>query len=224
MHCVSVFRLDFFSIWVSLVAQLVKNPPAKQEPLIWFLGQEDPWRRQWQPTSVFLPGESHGERLVVGIQLTKSCLTLCDPMDWSTPGFPVLHHLLELAQTHVHWVSDAIQPSHPLSSPSPPAFNLSQHQGLFKLVSSSHQVAKVLELQLQHKFFQWIFKIDWFDLCAVQETLKSLLQHHRGAWQATIHRVAKISSSVYMSIPIYQFIPLTCQSLGSHKFTFYICT
>ena len=81
--------------------------------------------------------------------VTLSCLPLCNPMDCSTPGFPVLHHLLELAQTHVYRVGDAIQPSHPLPSPSPPAFNLSQHQGLF-WVSSSHQVAKVLELQLQH--------------------------------------------------------------------------
>ena len=75
-------------------------------------------------------------------------------MDRSMPGFPVLHYLLEFAQTHVHLVSDAIHPSHPLSSPSPPTFNLSQHQGLFKLVSSSHQVAKVLEFQLQHQSFQ----------------------------------------------------------------------
>ena len=83
-------------------------------------------------------------------------------MDCSTPGFPVYHQLLELAQTHVHWVGDAIQPSHPLSSPSPPAFNLSQHQGLFQWVSSLDQVAKVLELQLQHQSFQWIFRIDWY--------------------------------------------------------------
>ena len=79
--------------------------------------------------------------------VTQSCLTLCLPMDCSTPGLPVHHQLPELAQTHVHWVSDAIQPSHPLSSPSPPAFNLSQHQGLFKWVSFLHQVAKVLEFQ-----------------------------------------------------------------------------
>ena len=78
-----------------------------------------------------------------------SCLTLCDPMNCSTPGFPVLHQLTELAQTHVHRGNDAIQPSHPLSSPSPPAFNLSQNQGLFKYIKSWHQVAKVLELQYQ---------------------------------------------------------------------------
>ena len=76
-------------------------------------------------------------------------LTLCNPMNCSTPGFPVLYHFPEVVQIHVHWVSDAIQPSHPLSSPSPPAFSLFQHQGLFQWVSSSHQVAKVLELQHQ---------------------------------------------------------------------------
>ena len=80
--------------------------------------------------------------------VAQSCLTLCDPTDCSIPGFSVLHHLLELVQIHVHWVSGAIQPSHPLLSPSPHALNLSQHQGLFKWVSSSHQVAKVLGLQL----------------------------------------------------------------------------
>ena len=79
--------------------------------------------------------------------------TLCDPRDWSTSGFPVFHQLPELAQTHVHRVDDAFQPSHPLSSPSPPAFSLSQHQGLFQWVSSLHQVAKILELQLQHQSF-----------------------------------------------------------------------
>ena len=92
--------------------------------------------------------------------VTQSCSTLCDPMDCSTPGLPVHHQLPEFTQTHVHWVGDAIQPSHPLSSPSPPVLNLSQHQGLFKWVSSLHQVTKVLEFQLQHQFFQWIFRTD----------------------------------------------------------------
>ena len=86
--------------------------------------------------------------------VAQSCLTLCDRMDCSTPGFPVHHQLPELAQTYVHRVGDAIQLSHPLSSPSLPAFNLSQPQGLFQGVNSSHQVAKVLEFQLQHQFFQ----------------------------------------------------------------------
>ena len=93
--------------------------------------------------------------------VTQSCPTLYDPMGCSTPGYPVHHQLPELTQTHVHRIGDAIQPSHPLSSPSPPNFNLSQHQGLFKWVSSSHQVAKVLEFQLQHQFFQWIFRTDF---------------------------------------------------------------
>ena len=91
--------------------------------------------------------------------VTQSCLTLCDPMDCSMPGFPVLHQLLEFAQTHVLWVGDAIQPSHPLLPPSPPAFDVSQHECLFQWVSSSHQVAKVLELQ--HQSFQWIFRVDF---------------------------------------------------------------
>ena len=82
--------------------------------------------------------------------VTQSCPTLCSPMNHSTPGLPVHQQLPESIQTHVHWISDAIQPYHPLSSPSPPALNLSHHQGLFKWVSSLHQVAKVLEFQLQH--------------------------------------------------------------------------
>ena len=85
--------------------------------------------------------------------------TFCDPMDCSTPGVPVHHQLLEYTQIHVHWVCDAIQPSHPLSSPFPPIFNISQHQGLFRWVSSWHQLAKVLEFHLQHHSFQWIFRI-----------------------------------------------------------------
>ena len=92
--------------------------------------------------------------------LDQSCPTLCDPMNCSTPGLPVHHQLLEFTQTHVHRVSDAIQPSHPLSSPSPPAPNLSQHQGLFQWVSSLHEVAKVLEFQLQHQSFQWTPRTD----------------------------------------------------------------
>ena len=86
--------------------------------------------------------------------VAQSCPTLCDPMNCSTPGLPVHHQLPEFTQTHVHQVGDAIQPSHPLSSPSPPAPNPSQHQGLFQWVNSSHEVAKVLEFQLQHQSFQ----------------------------------------------------------------------
>ena len=87
--------------------------------------------------------------------VAQSCLTLCNPMDGSTPGLPVHHQLPEFTQTHVHWVDDATHPSHPLSSPSLPALNLSQHQGLFKWVSSLHQEAKVLEFQLQLSPSKW---------------------------------------------------------------------
>ena len=115
--------------------------------------------------------------------VVQLCPTLCNPVDCSIPGFPVRHQPLELAQIHVHRVSDAIQPSHPLLSPSPPAFNLSQHQGLFQEVSSSHQVAKVLEFSFSispsNKHSGLIFfRIDWFDLFAVQGILKNFLQHH----------------------------------------------
>ena len=93
--------------------------------------------------------------------VTQSCLTLCNPMGCSTPGLPVHLHLPQLTEINVHWVGDAIQPSHFLSSPSPPAFNLPQHQGFFQWVSSSHQMAKILELELQHQSFQWIFRTDF---------------------------------------------------------------
>ena len=108
--------------------------------------------------------------------VAQSCLTLCDRMNCSTPGLPVHHQLLEFTQTHVHRVRDAIQLSHSLSSPSPPALNLSQNQDLFKWVSSLHEVAKVLEFQHQHQYFQWTPRTDlpqddllqyrrcWFDL------------------------------------------------------------
>ena len=92
--------------------------------------------------------------------VAQSCPTLCNPMNRSTPGLPVHHQLPESTQTHIHWVGDAIQPSHPLLSLSPPALNLSQHQDLFKWVSSSHEVAKVLEFQLQHQSFQWTPRTD----------------------------------------------------------------
>ena len=105
--------------------------------------------------------EQNGWRKVQFSSVTQLCLPLCDPMDCRTPGFPVHHQLSELVQTHVHQAGNAIQLSHPLSSPSPPAFNLSQQQGLFWWVSSSHQVAKVLEFQLPHQSFQKIFRIDF---------------------------------------------------------------
>ena len=127
-------------------------------------------------------------------------------MECSTPGFPVHHQIPEVTRIHVHWVSDAIKPLHPLSSPSLPAFNLSQHHGLSQRIRSSHEVTKLLELQLQHKFFQWIFRVDFlldwlFDLLAVKGTLKSLPQHHSSKasilWQSAFFMV-KLSHS-YMT-------------------------
>ena len=125
-----------------------------------------------QYTPVFLPGEHPSLTEKAGrpqsqfssIQFSsvaQLCLTLCDPMDHSTPGLPVHHQLLEFTQTHIHRVGDAIQPSHLLPSPSPPALNLSQHHSLFQRVNSLHEVAKVLEFQLQHQSFQWIFRTDF---------------------------------------------------------------
>ena len=109
-------------------------------------------------------GEGRMRLLISSVQFssfTQSCPTLCNPMNHSMSGLPVHHQLPEFTQTHVHWIGDAIQPSYPLSSPSPPALNLSQHQSLFKWVSSPHQVVKVLEFQLQHQSFQWIFRADF---------------------------------------------------------------
>ena len=133
-------------------------------------------------TSGFLTAEC--PRTLQFSSVAQLCPTLCDPMNGSMPGLPVHHQLLESNQTHVHWVGDAIQPFHPLPSPSS-AFTLSQHQGLYHWVSSSHQVAKILEFQLEHQSFQWIFRIDfffridWFDLLAVLETLNTTVQKHQ---------------------------------------------
>ena len=96
----------------------------------------------------------------VQISVTQLCATLCDPMNRSMPGLPVHYQFLEFTQTHVHQVSDAIQPSHPLSSPSPPAPNPAQHQSLFQWVNSSEEVAKLLEFQLKHHSFQWTPRTD----------------------------------------------------------------
>ena len=115
--------------------------------------------------------------------VTQSCLTFCNPMDCSMPGFPVPHQLLELVEIHVHWVGDAIHSSHPLLSPSSPAFNLSQHQGL-----SNESILRItwpkyrsfcFSISLSNEYSRLIsFRIDWFDLLAVQGILKNLLQHH----------------------------------------------
>ena len=133
--------------------------------------------------------------------VTQSCLTLCDPMNHSTPGLPVHHQLLEFTHTHVHWVNDAIQPSHPLSSPSPPAPNPSKHQGLFQWVNSSHEVAKVLEFQLQHQSFQWTPRTDLLQNGLVgspcsprdsQESMKYYSPIKRNALESVLMRWMKL--------------------------------
>ena len=120
---------------------------------------------------------------IVVIQSLSHVWLFVTPWTAARQAFLSFNHLLDLAQTHVHWVGNAFQPSRPLLFPSPFAFSLSQHQGLFQWVGAVHRVAKVLEPQLQHQYFQRIFRIgsfriDWFDLLAVHTTLKSLLQHH----------------------------------------------
>ena len=143
--------------------------------------------------------------------------------DWTTTtSFPVLHHSLEFASIHVHWISDVISPSHPLPPPSPPALNLSQHQGLFQWVGPSHQVTKVLELQLQHQPFWWIFRvsslrIDWFDLFAVQGTLKGLLQHYsskasNSSALSLLNGPALISTDDYRKDNSFDYMDLCQQS------------
>ena len=138
--------------------------------------------------------------------VVQSCLILCGPMECSMPGLPVHHQLLEYTQTNLHWVSDAIQSSHPLSSPSPPALNLSQYQGLFQWVSSSHQLAKVLAINdcdnsklterktNLHDHLIRSGKITWENSISFWNPLQySYLGNpmDRGAWRATVHGVAK---------------------------------
>ena len=140
------FHFFNFKFWIWVLSQFFQSPlssssrgslvPLHFQPLKWY-------------------------HLHISCSVAQSCPTLCNPLDCSMPGFPVLYHFPELAQTHVHWVSDDIWPSHPLLSPSPPSFNFSQHQGLFRWVGSLHQVAKILKVQLQHQSFQWIFKVDF---------------------------------------------------------------
>ena len=150
--------------------------------------------------------------------IAQSCPIFCDPVDCSIPGFPIHHQLPELTQTHMHTVDDAIQPSHPLLSPSPPAFNLAQHQCLFQWVSSSHQVAK-----------DWSFsfsispsnehpgpislRIDWSDLLAVQGTLKSLFQHHSS-------KASILQCSAFFRVQLSHLYMTTGETIALTRWTF----
>ena len=150
--------------------------------------------------------------------VVQSCPTLCDPMNRSMPGLPVHHQLPESTQTHVHRVGDAIQPSHLLSSPFPPVPNPSQHQGLFQWVSCPHQVAKVLEFQLQHSPSNEhpgliSFRIDWLALLVVQGTLKSLLQHHSSKASILWH-------SAFFTVQLSHPYMTTGKTIASTRWTF----
>ena len=150
--------------------------------------------------------------------VAQSCLTLCNPMNCSTPGLPVHHKLPESTQIHVHWIRDAIHPSYALSSPFPPALNLSQSQGLLQWVSSSHQIAKILEFQLQHQSFQEhpgliSFRMNWLDLLAVQGTLKSLLQHHSS-------KASILQCSAFFIVQLSHPYMSTGKTIGWTRWTF----
>ena len=150
-------------------------------------------------------------------------------MDCSTSGYPAHHQLLELAQTHVHHISDAIQPSHALSSPSPLTFNLSQHQDLFQWVSSFHKVAKVLEFQCQHcpsnEYSGLIsFRMYWLDILAVQGTLKSLLQYHTSKASILRHSVFSIVQLSHSYVTTGKTIALTRRTfVGKVTSLLFIC-
>ena len=158
--------------WVSSLNQVAKVPELHLLHQTWIRDHFNDIMQPWLHLQTLFPNKVQRFQTREGSyfdnflddtvsSVAQSCPTLCNPMDCNTPGFPVHHLLLELTQTQAHWVGDAIQPSHPLLSPSPPSFNLSQHQGPFQWVGASHQVAKVLEFQLQHQSFQWIFRTDF---------------------------------------------------------------
>ena len=147
--------------------------------------------------------------------VTQSYLTLWDPMDCSTPGFPVLHQLPELAQTHVHLVHDAIQPSYPLSSPSPPAFNHFQNQGLFQWVRWPKYWSFSFSISPSSEYLGMIsFRIDWFDLLKVQGTLKSLLQHHSSKASILQHSAFFMVQLLHPYVTIGKTIALTIWALA----------
>ena len=154
--------------------------------------------------------------------VTQSCPTLCNPMNRSTPGLPVHHQLLESTQTHVHWVGDAIQPSHPLLSPSPPALTLSQHQGLFKWINSPHQVAKYWSFSFNISSTNEhagpiSFRMDWLDPLAVQGTLQSLLQYHSSKVFHKFHSATEMAQTQWCFVS-------TTGLLEKKKMCSYICT
>ena len=157
-------KLGFNSTWTENFQMFKLDLEKAEEPETKLPTSNGSWKKQEssRKMSISVLLTMSKPLTVSESSVTQLCPTVCDPMDCNTPGLPVHHQLAEFTQTHVYWVGDAIQPSHPLSSPSPPAVSLSQHQGLFKWVRSLHQVAKVLEYQLQHQSFQWTPRTDLF--------------------------------------------------------------
>ena len=153
--CVRWYFIMLFKIFLYIVSSNYQNRKALFFSCLYSCLQS--YEIYW--SSKILMAKNWWSSACCCCSVAQSCLTLCRPMDCSMPGFAVLHHLPELAQTHVHWVSDAIQAPQPLPPLSSFAFNLSHHQDLFQLVNSSHQMAKVLELR--HQSFQWIFRVDF---------------------------------------------------------------
>ena len=187
--------------------QLVLKTPSLEEGSGWpgpgwLPGHLGPAPSRWA-ARVPIPGLNwQGSLKGWCCSVTMSCPTLWDPRDYSTPGFLVLHYNPDFIQIRVHWVSDAIQPSHPLLSPPLPAFSLSQLQSLFQWVDPLHQVAKVLELQLQHQSFQWIFRIDFLWDWLVG-TLKRLLQHHNSKPSVPLSSAFFVVQLSYPCMPTY---------------------
>ena len=160
IYSLDVFLFLFRTSLLFLVTTLMAESKEELRSLLMEVkkeGEKVGLKLNIQKTKIMVSGPISSVQFSSVAQL---CPPLCDPMDYSTPGHPVNHQLPEFTQTHVLWVGDAIQPSHPLLSPSAPTFDLSQHQGLFKWVSSLHKVAKVLEFQLQHQCSQWTPRTD----------------------------------------------------------------
>ena len=151
-------KLNFF------FEKIKKKKRKKDKPLTRLIRKKGPnkYNQKWKRSYIWHHRNTndHKGRCCCCCSVTLLCLTLCNPMDCSAPGLPVPHHFPEFAQVHVHFIGDAIQPSHSLTPSSPSAINLSQHQGLIQWVICAHEMTKILELQLQHQFNQWIFRVD----------------------------------------------------------------
>ena len=146
--------------WGNVLRKRVQDNEGYRKCAMWEMAEKSNTQQQARSVSYLTSFTWRNITLMSANSVAQSGPTLCNPVNHSTPGLPVHHQLPEFTETHAHQVGDAIQPPHPLSSPSPPAPNPSQHQGLFQWVNSPHEVAKVLEFQLQHQSFQWTPRTD----------------------------------------------------------------